>query len=296
MRVCAAPASTASYGVIRPSYRPPAARPDGSLSPGNETDLVPFVLWSTWRSGTSWLMERLNNHPAIGTYGEILRVLPPSAITPSGWLPGSQDRPFYATFLRERGWDQSVLRRQIHLFHYLDYVYSPRRGLRAIGFKLMYDQARPYPHVFAYFRRHNVRVLHLVRENLLDLILSRKANAFRKRANVWSSDERELIRPSLETGTLVGELTRLEWEQRIARLAVRILRLSVHEVSYEELLANDVRLDAVLAFLNVRRDPTAGLAANIVKLAPFSHREGIANFDEVERSLRGTRFHAFLRP
>ena len=34
----------------------------------------------------------------------------------------------------------------------------------------------------------------------------------------------------------------------------------------------------------------------MLKLAPDSHREGIANFDEVEACLRGTRFARFLRP
>jgi hypothetical protein len=272
-----------------------ARRPRG-IPPGDDAGVVPFVLWSTWRSGTSWLMERLNKHPAVGTYGEILRVLPPSNPGWSEWPPGAQDRPFYTAYLRERGLVDSLVGRQTHLFRYLDYIYAPRRNLRVIGFKLMYDQVRPYPHVLAYLRSRNVRVVHLIRENLLDLVLSRKANAFRKRANVWSVEERELIRPRLDTDTLIAELSRLEWERRVARLVIRLLRLPVTEVSYEGLLENEALLDPVLAFLGVRRDPGIDLSPTIVKLAPVSQRDGIANFSDVDQCLRGTRFHAFLRP
>jgi len=278
------------------SHRTLPTRRPSDIPLGDDTGVVPFVLWSTWRSGTSWLMERLNKHPAVGSYGEILRVLPPSVTGWSEWPPGAQDRPFYTAYLRERGLVDSLLGPHTHLFRYLDYVYAPRRNLRAIGFKLMYDQVRPYPHVLAYLRWRNVRVLHLIRENLLDLVLSRKANAFRKRANVWSTEEREFIRPCLNTRTLIAELTRLEWERRVARLATRLSLLPVHEVSYEDLLDSDSRLDPILAFLGVRRDAGTDLSPTIVKLAPFSHRDGIANFDEVDQCLQGTRFHAFLRP
>jgi hypothetical protein len=273
----------------------PACRP-GDHPSADDSGVVPFVLWSTWRSGTTWLMERLNKHPAVGHYGELLRVLPPSATGRPEWPPGTQDRPFYTAYLRERGLVDSLLGPHTHLFSYLDYVYAPRRNLHAIGFKLMYSQIRPYPHVLAYLRWRNVRVLHLIRANLLDLVLSRKANAFRKRARAWSPEERELIRPRLDTSTLISELTHLEWERRVARLIVRSLRLPVHEVSYEDLLASEARLDPILAFLGVRRDATADLSSTIIKLAPFSHREGMANFDDVDQCLQGTRFHAFLRP
>lgn len=277
------------------SHRTLSSCPPGDIPGGDYTDVVPFVLWSTWRSGTSWLMERLNKHPAVGSYGEILRVLPPTATGWSEWPPGAQDRPFFTAYLRERGLVDSHFGPYTHLFRYLDYVYAPRRSLHAIGFKLMYDQIRPYPHVLAYLRWRSVRVLHLIRENLLDLLLSRKANAFRKRANVWSPEERELIRPRLDTRTLIAELTRLEWERRMARLVVRLLRLPVHEVSYEDLLDSDARLDPIFTFLGQRRDADIDLSPTIVKLAPFSHRDGMANFDEVDHCLRGTRFHAFLR-
>lgn len=278
------------------SHQPLSDHLTGHVSSERDAALVPFVLWSTWRSGTSWLMERLNSHPAIGGYGEILRVLPPSVTGWSEWPPGAHDRPFYTAYLRQRALVGSGLGVHTHLFRYLDYVYEPRRNLRSIGFKLMYDQVRPYPEVLLYLRRRKVRVLHLIRENLLDLVLSRKANLFRKRANVWSSADRELIRPSIDTRTLIVELTRLERERRIAKLVPRSLRLRVHQVSYEELLTSEARLDPVLAFLGVDRDAAVDLSTSIVKLAPFSHREGMSNFDEVERCLQGTRFHTLLRP
>lgn len=257
------------------------------------SDVTRFVLLSTQRSGTSWLMERLAAHPAIGSYGELL--LSGREGWPD-WPPGANDRPFFATYLKNRGAQPSSLSAHLQLFRFLDYLYEPRRDFRTIGFKLMYNEATPYPEILSYLCRRRVRVLHLLRANLLDIALSQMGTGMRKFSHAWRSAEKEDIRIYVNTRTLLWWLRKLERDRRIARLMLRTMRLDVYEVTYEDLLTGDAPLHAALKFIGIPTDATPELPATMMKLAPLSHTEGIANFRQVEACLRGSRFYCLLRP
>lgn len=265
-------------------------------SRSSDNDVTRFVLLSTQRSGTSWVMERLAAHPRIGAYGEMLLRTHRDPTGPPDWPPGAEDRPTYVGYLRDRRADDSRIAEHRSLFEYLDYLYEPRRGFRAIGFKLMYDEARPYPELLAYFKGRRVRILHLVRTNLIDLLMSREAIERRSNSHAWSPEQREQVRVYLDTRRLVGRLRLLERERRVASLIVRGLGIPVHDLRYEDLLVDDGALDGALAFLGFDAGGSAELRATMLKLAPMSHREGMANYPEVAYCLAGTRFSRFLRP
>lgn len=254
--------------------------------------MIRFVLLSMPRSGTSWVMERLSAHPAVGAYGELLL---PARSGYQKWPPGAGDRPFFETYLRERGIPNSRAGRHLHVFEFLDYVYAPRADQSAIGFKTMYRSAARYPELLAYFRRRAVRVLHLVRINLLDVALSQTGIALRRTPHAWSQNERDDIRVPLDTDDLLNKLRSLERDRVIARCLLRAARLRVQEIAYEELHLSDRPLYQALEFLEVPSPSAYPLPSSMIKLASSSHRAGIANYEAVDVCLRGTRFHRFLR-
>jgi hypothetical protein len=274
--------------------------PERSCQPRGTSacDRVPqrFVLLSTQRSGTSWFMERMAAHPELGAYGEIL--LPDRSLRGdwSNWPPGADDRLFYTSYLKERGSRWLRLRWHVELFRYLDYIYEPRRELRSIGFKLMYDRLLRYPETLAYLRVRSVRVLHMIRANVLDLFLSREALPRRSVAHAWSPADLETIRVPVDTRRLVAELARLRRDQEIARRVLAALRLRVYEFSYEAALADDSVLSEALSFVGVQHLAGVDLTPTMLKLAPLSHRESISNFEQVEQTLARTRFAGLLRP
>jgi hypothetical protein len=237
-------------------------------------------------------MKRLSAHPAIAAYGELLLPRTGYPVAP----PGANDRPFYETYLHERGIPTSRVQRHLHLFGFLDYLYAPRNEASAVGFKLMYSNASPYPEVLAYFHRRAVCVVHLVRANLLDIVLSQMSLRYRRSAIAWSPSERDDVRVPVDTATLHRRLRRIERDRAIARRVLQASRVSVHEMTYEDLLVSDRPLYSALDFLGVSNPAAYPLATTMVKLAPVSHRAGIANYEAVDVSLRGTRFHRFLRP
>jgi hypothetical protein len=188
-----------------------------------------------------------------------------------------------------------ALQRHLKLFRYLDYLYEPRGAIRTIGFKVMYDQLRHNPELLVYFRRRKVRVVHLLRRNLLDIHLSREALLHRNFAHARSPAEREEIRIDVDTSRLVRALTRLELQQRAVRCALTRLHLLTHEVIYEDALADDRLLYSVLSYVGIIDGPGHDLSAVMLKLAPSSHRATIRNFDAVAETLATTKFAVFLR-
>jgi hypothetical protein len=236
-------------------------------------------------------MERLAKHPDVGGYGEILLRQVEGW---SNWPPGAADRPFYSTYLKDRNVDSSRMAKHRMLFEYLDYIYEPRREVRAIGFKLMYDQLVRSPEILLYLRRRRVRVLHLVRANTLDIFLSREAMTARRFVHAMTADELESVKVVVDTRRLPAALQRLEWERTLARAVLRVAGLQAHEFTYEKLLADDSGLLAVLGFLGLDVPAGLDLHAVMLKLAPPLHRSGIANYDEVRAALSGTRYAALL--
>jgi hypothetical protein len=133
-----------------------------------------------------------------------------------------------------------------------------------------------------------------VRTNLLDIVLSREAVAKRRAPHAMSESKREDVRVELDTARLIGELRRLEYEQKVARLGVRALRLDTYDVTYESLLGDDVPIRGALRFLGIPDDHGHEFSSSIVKLARKSHRESIVNYDAVAARLAGTKYRRFL--
>lgn len=252
---------------------------------------TPFVLLSTQRSGTSWFMDRLTKHPGVGGYGEVLL---PGVTGRPNWPAGAADRPFLAGYVNERRAGPPPGLSHCYLFGYLDHLYEPRRDLRAIGFKLMYSHVLRYPEILIYLRVRGVRVIHLIRGNLLDIFLSREAMAKRRTVHAWSDRQRTEVQLELDTTALVAQLRRLDREQRIARALLRGLGLQTQEVVYETLLGDDAPLYGTLSFLGIQDTAVTELCSELLKLARAPHRESITNYDEVQACLRGTKYERFL--
>src|SRR5688572_14677903 len=99
--------------------------------------ITPFVLLSTQRSGSTWVVDMLNSHPAIAAYSELF--LEGGRGTPS-W-GGGKDIVFWHTYIESKRAQADGDQTTDLLYEYLDDLYRPRAALRAIGFKLMYGDA-----------------------------------------------------------------------------------------------------------------------------------------------------------
>ena len=248
-----------------------------------------FVVLSTQRSGSTWVVDMLTSHPRVVAYSELF--MHGGHGTPK-WGQ-EQDLPYWQTYIREQGGGR--LARPFHLWRYLSRALEERPGVDAVGFKLMYSQltrvAKPLT-VALWLKR--VRIIHLMRRNALDVVLSRDAGEARRGVlHAREGQPVETVRFRLGTDDLVERLTAHEWQIEGARVRFKRVGIPYTEVIYEDLVANEKQgFDDLFRFLGVEPAP---VSSSLQKVNPTSHEELIENYGEVREALEGTKFAGQLR-
>jgi LPS sulfotransferase NodH len=248
-----------------------------------------FVVLSTQRSGSTWVVDMLNSHPRVTAYSELF--MHGGEGRPK--LGAEQDLLYWQTFIAEKSGGR--LRRQYWLWHYLGRAFAARPGIDAVGFKLMYSQltriAKPLMPAL-WLKR--ARIIHLIRRNALDVVLSKEAGAARQGVlHARDGESVETVRVRLSPEDLLARMT--AHERAVAGARVRFKRVGVpyHEVVYEDLVANEKEgFDSLFRFLEVEPVP---VSSTLQKVNPTAHDELIENYGEVRDALEGTPFAGQLR-
>jgi len=256
-----------------------------------------FILLATQRTGSSWVQEMLNSHADLKVYSELF--LRDASGMPM-WEPS--DVEFAASFVAGRAGAPAIVTRRYWTVRYLRRLFD--QGTQAVGFKYMYDQVPHSPEVLAYAAVARVPIVHLIRKNLLDTVISSKLALASGLYHLptdgrppipWLASDREDVKIRLEPGEVIGELSRLAREHRIARSWLRVTRTPTLEVEYEELVADSHQFGRVLSFLGVPNPDASRLGSGLEKVRTEPRSHVITNFSELESTLAGTPFEAFLR-
>ena len=245
-----------------------------------------FVVLSTQRSGSTWVVDMLESHPRVVAYSELF--MHGGEGTPK-W-GGEKDLSYWQTYSRGK----SRITKPYLLWKYLGQAYRERPGTDAIGFKLMYSQlsriSRPLMPAL-WLKR--VRIIHLIRRNALDVVLSKEAGAARGgRLHAHDGNQVERVRLNLDTDSLLRRMTLHDRAIEGARVRFKKVGLPYTEVIYEDLAADESGFASLFEFLDVEPAP---VSSSLQKLNPTSHEELIENYGEVRDALEGTEFAAQLR-
>lgn len=242
-----------------------------------------FVVLTTNRSGSTWLMSTLNSLPYVTAQGELF--LPRARVSERRW-----DSDFACPrFIEIKSKD--VAFRPFSVFSYLNTLYSTPG---AVGFKLMYAQLGLYPEILAYLIRHRIRVVHLVRQNHLDVVLSYAVKAKIGRAHVLAGQSApDSIRVELDTENLLSRLARLQKKQNIARKLLSWCRLPHLEISYEDLLRDRSHFFLIWNFLSLKSVDDMP-QSSLVKIRRGGHRQVINNYDQVKALLANSKFAGLI--
>ena len=196
-----------------------------------------FVVLSTQRSGSTWVVDMLTSHPRVVAYSELFMHGGQGA---PQWGQ-EKDLPYWQTYIREQGGGRVA--RPFHLWRYLGRALEERPDVDAIGFKLMYSQltriARPLTPAL-WLKR--VRIIHLMRRNALDVVLSRAAGEARHGVlHAREGQPVESVRLQLPTDDLLTRLTAHERQIEGARVRFKRVGIPYTEVVYEDLVADEKR-------------------------------------------------------
>lgn len=258
---------------------------------------VPFVVLSTQRSGSTWVIDVLNKLDGTKVYGELLLK------RDRAWDAGEWDFPRFVESDHHRSG-----RRPSSMFAYLDDLYGQAP---TVGFKLMYSQLRHYPEVLAYIRMRKVRIIHLLRRNYIDIHVSQAFKSASKRPHVWKGsdvvrtndgpvelkpveEEKEIRQVRLNPAALLRQLRWYRRKQAFFRKWLSLTSRDHIEVAYEDLVADQSCFEQISDFLGI----SAGNEipqTDMVRIRKGSHPEVISNYDEVQAVLRDTPFEQLLQ-
>jgi hypothetical protein len=137
--------------------------------------------------------------------------------------------------------------------------------------------------------------VHIVRINLLDIVLSLETIKARKTPHALAGHTVETPTVTLDPSTLASILKTLDFRIKVAHWLLTLLPIDHLDISYENLMANPSLLEDVFRFLGVDLPPESQTpASKFKKLNTASKSDLIANYAEVEQVLRGTRFERFI--
>jgi hypothetical protein len=155
----------------------------------------------------------------------------------------------------------------------------------------MYRQLLRKPEILLKMILDRYKVVHLVRENHLDVRVSSLIT--RKRGEAHSNEKTDTPMVHLDPSLLVMRLKLRQNVVRTARFILRVLPLSAIEVTYESLCEDTERtLSTAASFLSV--DPYTDYQSPFKKISTVPDWERIENYEEVRSVLSGTEFEGLL--
>ena len=246
------------------------------------------MVLSTQRSGSTWVVDMLTSHPRVVAYSELF--MHGGEGTPR-W-GHEKDLPYWQTYARNKPGGRVT--RPYWLWRYLGEAFHERPAVDAIGFKLMYSQltsiAKPLmPSLWV----KRVRIIHLIRRNALDVVLSKEAGAARGgKLHARAGDDVERVRIRLQTDDLLRRMTLHERAIEGARVRFKRVGLPYREVVYEDLAEDESGFASLFEFLGVEPAP---VSSSLQKVNPSVHEELIENYGEVRNALEGTPYASQLR-
>lgn len=236
------------------------------------------------------MVDMLNSHPRVRVHSELF--LQNGKGRPQ-W-GGAKDVVFWDEFLGEMRRGKPDCDLTDTLQRYLDALFAERPGVDAIGFKLMYGQAGAWPQLVELLQgRYRARVMHLIRRNVLDIVISKTLAAERDAYHARRGDQVARATIRLDPGSLPQ---RLQWElDQIEKIRRHWSAgpCAYQEVFYEELGRNPSAFDALLTFLDVHAD-SSGLASSLQIMNPAAQSEVVENYAEVRVALEGTPYETLL--
>ena len=260
--------------------------------------MIKFLIITQPRTGTAWFMSCLNSHPQIycprfptlfSTYN----------LSPIKWFKPhflSVDNPI-SPYYKYRS---SSLKRQIaHRFNrnkliydFLSDLYAEHHNESAVGFKVNYSQIKKYQVTISWVKHNDIKIIHLVRNNLLKRFVSHQIAHTRNLMH--STQPVEPIKVRIDPEILKKHLRKRQRSLDTHRkLFTETLDVPFLEVSYESLVADhDTETCKVLKYLGI--DKSMPLTSEFVKVNPDSLEDIIENYSEVKQTLMSTEFENFL--
>lgn len=245
--------------------------------------MTKFIVFTTPRTGSTLLVKSLDTHPEIFCAGEI-------------FLLGGTQFHGECSF---HFWKLPVPKKMIYMLNFpnmwmnltsfLNRFFTASNGKTAKGFKLMHFQTAYLPGITAYIKKNDVKVILLLRENLLKNTLSdlraRQTGVYH---NSGKSTEK-LPKFHVDIEMLGKKMAAIhDINKQLEQTTASMNRL---KVAYEEFDNWDATMSTILNFIDVKNIPISPVSK---KLNPDKLEDMVANYDEMKNWLQQHNYVHFL--
>ncbi len=252
--------------------------------------LTKFIILAGQRTGSTWLADLLHNsHPDLRVFGEPFKDAPLRVGDARKLKWG-----YIAPPIRYYEWRMKHHRKRPRgPLDYLRMLECDSADYQAMGFKLMYNQLAQKPELLVPLTLRRYRLMHLVRHNILDVVISRTIMRETGRSHTADSNV-ETICVRLNPEDVVARLERTARRMEQVRRFVRWMPLPSTEVSYEHLSAEPAAtVSRLLAFLDLKQKDVI-VESQLKRINSGRPIDKISNFDEIAAELRHTRFACYV--
>jgi len=146
--------------------------------------------------------------------------------------------------------------------------------------KIFYDHAPNHPDLWRYLRDNN-RVVHLIRRNPFNALLSRHvANQVKK----WRQEKQDAIVPTPTPFELPRQRVEIycAWHKEQVEMTRSFFAgADFHEVFYEDIGKNDQSCADAVSRITGVAIPPGGIASNLVKQKRFTNEDILTNYDDL---------------
>ena len=241
----------------------------GDRVPG-DTPLRYMILFEG-RTGSTMMGQMLNQHTDIIHIGEDV------------------------SHLQEQGWEAQKTWMD-RLYFDTANVEDPRikPGALAVGFKVKLRRIASPPALSSYLEQHQIRVMHMTRENKIKQIVSsiRAIDLYRASGNYNTDGKNPIPLPQQQEIPLERFNSTLLWlleaEQQLDCFISK-LKVPVIKITYEELFRNRQNtLSRIFEFLHV--ETRGDVLPETRKITPDDLQQVLTNYGELKHFYRHTRF------
>jgi LPS sulfotransferase NodH len=246
--------------------------------------MTKFVVFTTPRTGSSLLIKTLDAHPEIFCGGEMFFL--------KGDIYHNETRyPFWRFPVNSKiNYLVNYPKLFLTLPRFLNKFYATNdASIKAKGFKLMHFQTYYTPGIFNYLRNHGVKVIVLIRKNILRNTLSdlraRSTKIYHTNGNVATAT---IPMFHVKVNELEKKMKQIEsFNKQLDKSTANLDRKIIYYEDYENW---NETISGVLKYLNVADMP---LQAVSKKLNPDSLKDMIANYEEVETWLNAYGYNRY---
>jgi len=248
-----------------------------------------FILLAARRSGTSLVIDCLNSHPDIHcvkrAFGLERKIKNPTSDKHSGGFYLYRTKSIVNRLRYYAG--RAGL---INDFLYED-VFNKNSKNHNTGFRVIYNMSSKYPELADWAKDNDVKVVHLIRKNILKTYVSSLTAPIHKMHHPREGENISTVKIQLDLKNVIKELNARLNEIDIQR--ERYASCTYKEIFYEDFIENQAE-ESIKLLDFIGADSKHLLKSTLVKINPDSLKQVVENYEEIERALKGSPLEEYL--